>query len=45
MRTVRKTPLRLFYYFLGKALPPLAHLSAKGLETLWNPLLPDFVGF
>ena len=40
MRNVRKTSLRWFYCFLGKALPSLAHPSAKGSGTLWNPLMP-----
>ena len=39
MRTVRKTSLRWFYCSLGEALPPLVHPTAKGLETLWNPVI------
>ena len=39
LRTVRKTSLRWFYYSLGRALPFLAHLPAKGLGTLWNPVM------
>ena len=45
MRTVRTASLCLLYCFLGKALPSLVHLSAKGLKTLWNPFFADFVVF
>ena len=39
MQMVRKTLLCSFYSFLGRALPSLAHLPAKGLKTLWTPII------